>query len=37
MQQYGISGGTAKPYPLEELGEKLSEVLRGKPKKANIQ
>ena len=28
-QQYGFSGVVAKPYTLEELGEKLSRVLKG--------
>ncbi|MDB4265105.1 response regulator [bacterium] len=31
-EQHGFSGVVAKPYSLEELGEKLNRVLRGKPK-----
>ena len=30
-EQHGFSGVVAKPYTLEELGEKLSEVLFGTP------
>jgi hypothetical protein len=29
--QHGFKGVVAKPYTLEELGEKLSQVLLGKP------
>jgi len=28
-KQYGFAGVVAKPYTLEELGEKLSRVLKG--------
>jgi DNA-binding NarL/FixJ family response regulator len=28
-KQYGFSGVVAKPYTLEELGEKLNQVLKG--------
>jgi hypothetical protein len=28
-KQYGFSGVVAKPYTLEELGGKLSQVLKG--------
>jgi len=30
-EEHGFSGVVAKPYSLEELGEKLSQVLRGEP------
>ena len=31
-EEHGFKGVVAKPYSLEELGEKLSRVLLGKPK-----
>jgi CheY-like chemotaxis protein len=31
-EQHGFSGVVAKPYSLEELGEKLSRMLLAKPK-----
>lgn len=31
FRELGFSGVVAKPYSLEELGMKLSKVLRGKP------